>query len=162
MPELRGIKVDVPDGLFKLTGEAVFDTIEAAVPSAFQPLLVELASTAPVASGKMAAAGFQAVARRVNAGLVQGVEVSVGSGIPYTHLPGFGHDIIGRGPSRKGRKLKRAQRAAMRSALKARRAVGPIGHVPASNWIEPAVEKAGPAVTAAIEEKLATAWGGGS
>lgn len=153
MPDLIGVVVEVPQGLLELTGEAVYDEMERDAPRAFQPLVYQLDVDAPVASGRMRATGFRAVASRTDAGLIQGVTINVGSGVPYAHLPAFGHAIIPRGPGRKRRG--KGRRAELRAQLNARRAAGAIGFVPGGGWVEAAVSSRMGEVTAEIERGLA-------
>jgi len=66
--------------------------------------------------------------------------VTVGPRVAYAHLVEFGHAIIARGPG------KGVKAGARRTALKARRAAGAIGHVPAKPFVRPAFD--------AVKERL--------
>jgi len=162
MAELDVVKIEVPGGLLAITGPAVYDLIEAELPDALQPLLVTLAANAPAHTGRMRAAGFQAVVTRRSSGLVQGVDVRIGSPEPYAHLPAFGHRIVARGPSRTGRRLGRERRRQLRAALEARRSSAGGGFVPPNPWVTDSWTRHGPGVTLQLERALATKFGGPS
>lgn len=115
--------------------------IERNVPRALAPVAVAMKGTAPKGKTGKLSRGFDIRAKRVNQGFIQGVQAEIGSRTPYGHLVERGHQIIARGPGRKvlgdlekfgswGTARLREKRAAFRSALKARRAAGPIGFVP--------------------------------
>lgn len=103
--------------------------IERNIPRAMLPVAHAMRSTAPKGRTGKLSRGFEVKAKPVSQGLVQGVEVQIGSRSPYAHLVERGHQIIARGPGRK-KGLKRERRAELRSRLKARREAGPIGFVP--------------------------------
>lgn len=164
MPELSAIVVDIPSDLDRLGPTEVWQEMADAMPEAFAPLADLLGERAPRDSGRLAGSSFTVETRRRSAGLIQGIDVSVGSGDPIAHLVAEGHAIIPRGPDRAAiaaapRGTKREKRAEFRENVKARRAAGPIGFVPGNPWVEMSFAEQRGNIVAAVEAQLERAFG---
>lgn len=125
-----------------LDGERFWALIERHAPRAMSSVANRLKGLAPKGKSGKLSRGFDVRAKRIRQGLIQGIQVDIGARVPYGHLVERGHNVIPRGPGRKGLsavalsekgprgKLLRGRRAELRKALLARRASGPIGRVP--------------------------------
>jgi hypothetical protein len=129
-----------------------YAALERVAPRALVLLAADLRGRAPRGRTGKLARGFDVRARRIDRGLVQGVQAEVGARVPYGHLVAEGHRVIPRGPARSG--TTRSQRASLRSGLKARRAAGAIGFVPGNPFVLQAVAERGPQVIAVLERLL--------
>jgi len=113
-----------------LDPERWWAALERNAPRALTPVVRSLRAAAPKGRTGKLGRRFETRTKRIRQGFIQGVEVGIGALVPYGHLVESGHNIIARGPTRKGKKLTRAARASARTGLKERRAAGAIGHVP--------------------------------
>jgi hypothetical protein len=135
-----------------LTPSRFWSALERILPRALTPVLVEMKSVAPRGKTQKLARGFDLRLKRIEQGLIHGLQVDVGARKPTGHLVHEGHRIIARGRSRGtlgpqiGTKIVTRNRLrggfvisepktlAVRSTrsaeLKKRRAAGPIGRVP--------------------------------
>lgn len=102
-----------------------WQAIERHAPRAFTSMIPALKAAAPKGKTGKLSRGFDIRAKRIAQTLISGVEVDIGARVPYGHLVERGHQIIARGPGRKGSK-----RGVLRKALKARRLAGSQGFVP--------------------------------
>jgi hypothetical protein len=74
--------------------------IERNAPRAAAPILRALQAAAPKGRTGKLSRGFDARTKRIQQGFVQGVQLDIGSRVPYGHLVERGHKIIPRGPTR--------------------------------------------------------------
>lgn len=109
-----------------LTPARYWEALERIIPRALTPALSAMRDAAPRGRTGKLSRGFDVRLKRVQQGLIHGLEVDVGARVPYGHLVHGGHRIVARGPQRKG--LTRARRGELRSALKERR-LSPHGRV---------------------------------
>lgn len=134
-----------------LQPEVFWAAIVRLIPRALVPILVDMKARAPRGRTGKLGRGFDVQLEPVAQGLVQGVEATIGARVPYGHLIERGHRVIARGPSRKGRKLVRGARR----ALKLRRQAGGIGFVAPRPFALPAVVAQETSTVALIEQLLA-------
>ena len=132
----------VPELSRALDGSRWWAAIERNAPRALVPVANAMRAAAPKGKTGKLSRGFDLRTKRVSQGFIQGVEVEIVERVPYGHLVESGHQIIARGPGRKGLspatlaekgprgRLMRGRRAQLRRALLARRAAGAIGFVP--------------------------------
>lgn len=138
----------VPELSRALDGLRWWDAIERHAPRALTPIVSGLRAVTPKGKTGKLSRGFDMRTKRISQGLIQGVQVDIGARVPYGHLIERGHQIIPRGPSRKGGK-----KGALRKALKARRLAGSRGFVPGRFFARRALE-AGRAQTLSLLERL--------
>jgi len=124
--------------------------IERNAPRALAPVVNAMRSAAPKGRTGKLARGFDTRTKRINQGLIQGVQVDIGSRVPYGHLVERGHKIIARGPGRSG-----AKKGALRTALKARRSAGAIGFVAGRFFGQRTLQARGAQVMSLLERLLA-------
>lgn len=150
------LEVFIPRELNRaLDGEAWWAAIERHAPRAMMPAAHAMRQTAPKGKTGKLSRGFDVRAKRIRQGLIQGVQVEIGARVPYGHLVERGHQIIARGPQRKGIKLTRERRKELRTSLKARRAAGAIGHVPGRFFGREAVEQRRSQIMSLLEKLVA-------
>lgn len=136
-----------------LSPERFWAALERNVPRALTPLLVAMREGMPRRSGKLASRPLEVRAERKGDIFGGGVQAAIGAREPYAHLVAFGHRVVARGPTRKGRKLSRAVRAAARTALRNRQDLGQ-GFVPGRDFVTPALDARGPEVVRLLEKLL--------
>lgn len=130
-----------------------WDMIERLLPRVLRPVAARMQARAPRGKTGKLSRRIDVVIRRVNAGLIQGVEALFVTGVPYGHLVERGHRIVGRGPTRKGRRLSREERKLLRRALLQRRLSGGR-FVPGTHFAEHTLREERGAVVQGIESGL--------
>ena len=116
--------------LRRLTPEVIRSAIGFAAQTALAPVVADAQSRAPVRTGKLR----QSVQLKTRTNIGQ-VEVTLGTGVPYGHLLERGHNIVARGPNRKGLAAGVAARG-----LTQRRKQGASGFVAARPFAVPAYQ----------------------
>lgn len=138
---LETFRIDGLERALRATDPARWwEAIARHAPRAMIPLARAMANAAPKGRTGKLSRGFDVRAQRIQQGLIQGVQVDIGSRVPYGHLVERGHRIVPRG---RGFKLtirnrlrggfviseEIRQRSRGGQSLKARRA-GATGFVP--------------------------------
>lgn len=146
------------------------------VPRSLGGTAAKMAATAPHGKSGKLGRRVDIIARRVNQGLIQGIEVLFGVGVRYGHLVAGGHRIIARGAAsghgqvigqktvirnrlRGGavasEKVIVPVRETRRAALLRRRGEGAIGFVPGNPWAVAVFQEDQPGNVQLIERGLA-------
>jgi hypothetical protein len=157
MAGFAGVKITVSPQLRRLLdGRALWDVLERQAPRAMRSLLPELKARAPRGKTGKLARSFEVRARR-KSGLAGGIEVALGSRVPYAHLVEFGHRIIARGRTRftAGFRGPRGLRGRERTALKIRRAAGSGRRVPGRFFATQTIQAGTPRVIGLLERLMA-------
>lgn len=132
------------------TAGKFWDVMLRIVPRALAGTAARMAATAPHGKTGKLSRRVDVRVRRINQGLVQGVQADFVVGVRYGHLVVRGHRNIPRGPGRRG-----ANKGVLRSALKARRSAGATGFTPGNPFADQAFTQSRSAVIATIERMLA-------
>lgn len=136
------------------TAVQFWDMLQRLMPKVLGPVAVRMQARAPRGKTGKLSRRIDLRVVRVNAGLIQGLQVDFVTGVPYGHLVERGHRIIARGPQRKGQTLTRAVRKQLRSALLQRRAAGGKGFVPGVHFALRSFQEARGEIVQGLEARL--------
>lgn len=134
------------------TGAQFWDAVQKVLGKTLDPIAAQMAARAPKGRTGKLSRRIAVVLKRMNSGLIQGVEADFVTGVKYGHLVERGHRIVARGPNRRTR-MTREERRDLRRAL-LRRRLQAQGFVPANPFAENVLKEQRSGIITGIESGL--------